>query len=56
MTLLPQIMDKTKQFVALLDDLARKDEEFGLDGLCIDLTFDIIGMSLKPPTLALHCR
>ncbi|KAF2146341.1 uncharacterized protein K452DRAFT_340986 [Aplosporella prunicola CBS 121167] len=43
MTLLPQIMDKTKQFVARLDNLARKGEEFGLDGLCIDLTFDIIG-------------
>jgi hypothetical protein len=43
MTLLPCILDKTWYFLNRLDSFARTGEEFALDELCTNLTFDIIG-------------
>ncbi|KAF2733758.1 cytochrome P450 [Polyplosphaeria fusca] len=43
LTLLPQIIDKTSIFMSKLDKLARTGEEFEMDPLCTNLTFDIIG-------------
>ncbi|KAI3123989.1 hypothetical protein DTO039G3_9161 [Penicillium roqueforti] len=42
-TLLPCILDKTQLFLTKLDHYATTDEEFLLDELCTNLTFDIIG-------------
>ncbi|KAF2198204.1 cytochrome P450 [Delitschia confertaspora ATCC 74209] len=42
-TLLPQILEKTLIFMSKLDALAASGEEFDMDPLCTDLTFDIIG-------------
>lgn len=42
-TLLPRIVDKTKIFFDILDNLATSGEEFKLLQLTINLTFDIIG-------------
>jgi cytochrome P450 len=41
--LLPQILDKTTTFMAKLDRLAVTGEDFDMDPLCTNLTFDIIG-------------
>lgn len=46
MTLLPCVLDKTWYFLGHLDSYARTGEVFGLDELCTNLTFDIIGGSL----------
>ncbi|KAK1762225.1 cytochrome p450 [Phialemonium atrogriseum] len=43
MTLLPCVLDKTWYFLGHLDSYARTGEVFGLDELCTNLTFDIIG-------------
>jgi cytochrome P450 len=43
MTLLPCILDKTSIFVGRLDHYASSGEEFPLNKLTINLTFDIIG-------------
>ncbi|KAK3938018.1 putative sterigmatocystin biosynthesis P450 monooxygenase stcS [Diplogelasinospora grovesii] len=43
MTLLPCILDKTWLFLRHLDGYARTGEEFPLDKLATNLTFDIIG-------------
>lgn len=43
MTLLPYILEKTSSFIQHLDTLARTGEEFSLESLAINLTFDIIG-------------
>ncbi|KAF2013636.1 cytochrome P450 [Aaosphaeria arxii CBS 175.79] len=43
LTLMPQILSKTKIFMAKLDALAATGEEFEMDPLCTNLTFDIIG-------------
>jgi cytochrome P450 len=42
-TLLPQIVDKTKIFLSRLDKFAQSGEIFELDQLATGLTFDIIG-------------
>ncbi|KAF4540021.1 Cytochrome P450 [Lasiodiplodia theobromae] len=42
-TLLPRIVEKTKLFVIRLDELAKSGKSSPMDGVCIDLTFDIIG-------------
>lgn len=44
MTLLPCILDKAWRFLENVDRYARSGEEFALDELCVNLTFDIIGM------------
>lgn len=44
MTLLPVILDKAWRFLENLDGYAASGEVFGLDELCTNLTFDIIGM------------
>ncbi|KAJ5747086.1 uncharacterized protein N7511_008782, partial [Penicillium nucicola] len=43
MSLMPCILDKTQLFLERLDHLATTGEEFSLDDLCTNLTFDIIG-------------
>ncbi|OJJ44441.1 hypothetical protein ASPZODRAFT_145000 [Penicilliopsis zonata CBS 506.65] len=43
MTLLPCILDKTEQFLANLDRYAASGQDFRLEELCTNLTFDIIG-------------
>lgn len=43
LTLLPQIIQKTETFMGKLDAMAESGEEFDMDPLCTDLTFDIIG-------------
>lgn len=50
MTLLPCILDKTWYFLEHLDGYARTGEVFTLDELCTNLTFDIIGNTLNPPS------
>lgn len=47
MSLLPCILDKTDHFLGHLDRYARTGDEFCLDELCINLTFDIIGRILR---------
>jgi cytochrome P450 len=42
-TLLPCILDKTWHFLRILDSYARSGEEFRLEKLVVNLTFDIIG-------------
>ncbi|KAF2090002.1 cytochrome P450 52A11 [Saccharata proteae CBS 121410] len=42
-TLLPRILEKTVLFIDRLNEFARIGEEFELERLCVDLTFDIIG-------------
>lgn len=44
MSLLPCILDKAWRFLENVDRYARSGEEFALDELCVNLTFDIIGM------------
>lgn len=46
MTLLPCILDKAWRFLENVDRYACSGEEFALDELCVNLTFDIIGMLL----------
>lgn len=48
LTLLPCILDRSWHFFEALDRYAASGEVFTLDELCINLTFDIIGESLKP--------
>ncbi|KAF1346945.1 cytochrome P450 [Delphinella strobiligena] len=43
MTLLPRIVEKTTSFLHNLDTLAKSEEEFSMEPLCTNLTFDIIG-------------
>ena len=43
MSLMPCILDKTQLFLERLDHYATTREEFSLDDLCTNLTFDIIG-------------
>jgi hypothetical protein len=43
MSLMPCILDKTQLFLEHLDHYATTGEEFSLDNLCKNLTFDIIG-------------
>ncbi|KAL1305714.1 hypothetical protein AAFC00_007301 [Neodothiora populina] len=43
MTLLPRIVDKTQLFLRNLDALAKSRQEFSMEPLCTNLTFDIIG-------------
>ncbi|KAJ6043323.1 hypothetical protein N7499_005749 [Penicillium canescens] len=43
MSLMPCILDKTQLFLERLDHYATTGEEFSLDDLCTNLTFDIIG-------------
>ncbi|KAK3373106.1 cytochrome P450 [Lasiosphaeria ovina] len=43
MTLLPCILDKTQPFIEHLDGYAKTGDEFLLDDLTVNLTFDIIG-------------
>ncbi|ROW04907.1 hypothetical protein VPNG_07040 [Cytospora leucostoma] len=43
MTLLPSIIDKVSLFVTHLDGFARTGEEFSLQSLATNLTFDVIG-------------
>ncbi|KAF2474484.1 cytochrome P450 [Lindgomyces ingoldianus] len=43
LTLLPQIVKKTSDFMSRLDSLAESGVEFDMEPLCTDLTFDIIG-------------
>ncbi|KAE8351569.1 cytochrome P450 [Aspergillus coremiiformis] len=43
LTLLPCILEKAQYFLRKLDKYAQSGEEFALEELCIDLTFDIIG-------------
>ncbi|KAF2652552.1 cytochrome P450 [Lophiostoma macrostomum CBS 122681] len=43
LTLLPQIVQKTDIFISKLDALVESGNEFDLDPLCTNLTFDIIG-------------
>lgn len=43
-SLLPCILDKTSVFMENLDGYAKTGEEFHLNELCVNLTFDIIGM------------
>ena len=40
---MPCILDKTELFLANLDHYARTGEDFSLDDLCTNLTFDIMG-------------
>ncbi|CAG8902736.1 unnamed protein product [Penicillium egyptiacum] len=42
-SLVPCILDKTKLFLANLDHYASTGEDFSLDHLCTNLTFDIMG-------------
>ncbi|KAJ5154842.1 uncharacterized protein N7500_010281 [Penicillium coprophilum] len=42
-SLMPCILDKTQIFMTRLDHYASTGEEFSLDELCTNLTFDIIG-------------
>lgn len=44
----PCILQKTNLFIANLDHYASTGEEFLLDTLCSNLTFDIIGQKIKP--------
>ncbi|KAF2280766.1 cytochrome P450 [Westerdykella ornata] len=43
LSLLPQILSKTSIFVSKLDALSSSGQEFELDSLCTNITFDIIG-------------
>ncbi|OLN86610.1 putative sterigmatocystin biosynthesis P450 monooxygenase stcS-like protein 3 [Colletotrichum chlorophyti] len=43
MSLMPVILEKTEIFIDKLDKLASTGEEFELEPLCTNLTFDIIG-------------
>lgn len=43
LSLLPCILDRAWRFLEHLDGRANTGEEFTLDELCINLTFDIIG-------------
>lgn len=43
MSLMPVILEKTQTFISKLDTLASTGEEFELEPLCTNLTFDIIG-------------
>lgn len=43
MSLMPVILEKTQTFLAKLDELVGTGEEFELEPLCTNLTFDIIG-------------
>lgn len=43
MTLLPSIVKKTSIFLNHLDSFARTGEEFSLQSLATNLTFDVIG-------------
>ncbi|KAJ6012332.1 hypothetical protein N7522_002687 [Penicillium canescens] len=42
-SLVPRILDKTKLFLENLDHFASTGEDFSLDDLCANLTFDITG-------------
>ena len=42
-SLLPLIVDRTKTFLAKLDEKAKSGEEFPFESLCTMITFDIIG-------------
>lgn len=42
-TQLPQIVNKTRRFLARLDEHVADGKPFELDELCVNLTFDIIG-------------
>jgi len=44
MSLLPCMLDKTQYFLKHLDDYCESGEEFRLDIILVNLTFDIIGM------------
>lgn len=46
--LLPCILDRSWRFFEILDSYAASGEEFALDELCINLTFDIIGNTCLP--------
>ncbi|KAK9357261.1 cytochrome P450 [Lipomyces starkeyi] len=45
-TFLPQIIDKAKVFLDVLDGYARSGAEFGLGEPCTLLTFDVIGLAV----------
>ncbi|EEH08758.1 cytochrome d8-PA [Histoplasma capsulatum G186AR] len=45
-TFLPKILDKTMEFLALLDGYVESGEEFCLAEPCVQVTFDIIGLAV----------
>ncbi|EDN09129.1 predicted protein [Histoplasma mississippiense (nom. inval.)] len=45
-TFMPKILDKTMEFLALLDGYVESGEKFCLAEPCIQVTFDIIGLAV----------
>lgn len=54
MTLLPSIVEKTSIFLNNLDSFARTGEQFSLQSLATNLTFDVIGSLVLDIDMVCH--